>query len=741
MNKSRRGREVNVRDRLRAAAMVLLIVCSGPALPQNEPDYKTEFKDILGKVQRQHYTEIKFSKDLPEKWVRRFIADVDQAKNLYARDEVELLIKTYAKKIKSVRPEAIPVMRELYTQIADRAQQTPVLIDSILAGPIDVGDQKYYQQPSTWQANRELEWKLKLQSEIVEWQLSGDARENAGKALSAVYKRSFEQLAQRSEAERFELIVQSLLSVIDPHMSYRVKSSPTDFSEINLMSGIGVTLQLKHGVVEIAEVLKNSPAARSGSIRPGDRIVAIAQPGGGYEAVSGYVLDNVVKSMRGPPGTVVRLRLRNSRGVFETAVTRDKYSLTEEFVRHSLHDITVGKRQLKLASIHLPAFYMDYSAVAKGDPNYRSSARDLKIILEKLNAQGIDGIVLDLRGNNGGSLGEGVDVASLFVGQKPIIQLKYRSSVQVVSGQSQEIFKKPVLVLANEESAGASEIVAAAIQDYGIGLVAGDYETFGLGTTQAADATGGGVLNITLAEYFRATGNPIQRTGVEADIRLPWMYSDVIQEKYIPGSLKPGSLKAAELYRQSFGVEARPLVEKYSNLSPYEDYYRNILALNSGKHRKPLDLETEKARAAEIGAAEKTLAGYGDVEQQEGLKILADMIIHYPPHELLAAGPTGSPIQEKSIKNCSPVTDTGPRLKKGKSPEQPKGLWLQDIVVVVQFEVTEKGSVKNIKFKRSDHPAYAAEAKKAVAKWKFDPAMKEGKPVSVVCSQSMSFGY
>jgi carboxyl-terminal processing protease len=636
MNKIQRGRGIFAGNCLRVTATVFLITCTNTAwcakAEAASVDYKKEFKDILGRIERQHYTEIKFSKEHAGRWVSRFIGDLDHGKNLFSRDEVDELVRTYTKKAGSVGPKSLSAMEELYAHIAERALKTSVLVDSILAGPIDTGGQKYYQFSVTWPAtaaDREREWKLKLQSEIVEWQQSGDTVDNARQALSAVYKRGFGRLAEANAATRFELIVNSLLSAVDPHMSFNVKSAPTDFSEINLMSGIGVTLQLKHGMIEIVEVYKNSPAERAGTIRPGDRIIAIAQPGGGYEAVNGLLLDDVVKSMRGPPGSVVRLRLRNPSGVFESAVTRDKYSLAEEFIRHSLHDAAFGKRQLKLASIHLPAFYMDYAAASQGKRDYKSSTRDMKMLLEKLDKQGIDGIVLDLRDNGGGSLSEGGDVASLFVGRNPVLQLKYRSSIQVLTTRIEAIVKKPLVVLVNEKSAGSSEIVAAAIQDYGIGLVMGQ-PTYGLGTIQNVDQTPIGMLKFTQAEYFRASGHSFQWLGVTPDITLPLpritTKGEIKREKDEPVSLTPMRLPAVK-YSPSTGLDAGVFAEQYS-AATHLKYSGLINALNEHHNKgKALDYATAKADAAELAALEKNMAAYGDMEQQEALKILAELVL------------------------------------------------------------------------------------------------------------------
>jgi carboxyl-terminal processing protease len=635
MNKIQRGRGISAGDCLRVAATVFLITCSNTAWSAKAEDaltdYKEEFKDILGRIERQQYTEIKFSKEHTERWVSRFIEDVDHGKNLFSRDEVDGLVRTYTKKAGAVGPKSLPAMDELYAQIAERALKTSGLVDSILAGPLDTDGQKYYQPSATWPAtaaDREREWKLKLQSEIVEWQLSGDTAENARKALSTVYKLGFDRLAETNAATRFELIVNSLLAVIDTHTSYHVRLKESDFSDVNLMSGIGVMLQQKHGMIEIVDILKDSPAERAGTIQPGDRIVAIAQPGGQYEAASGYLLDDVVKSMRGPAGSVVRLRLRNARGVFETAVTRDKYSLAEEFIRHSLHETSIGKRQLKLASIHLPTFYMDYTAASMGKSDYKSSTRDMRMLLEKLDKQGIDGFVLDLRDNGGGSLGEGGDVASLFVGRNPVLQLKYRSGVQVLTPRIEAVAKKPVVVLVNEKSAGSSEIVAAAIQDYNKGLVVGQ-PTYGLGTIQNMDRTSAGTLKFTQAEYFRVSGYSFQWLGVTPDITLPlprMAKGEIMREKDQPVSLTPTRLPAVK-YSPSTGPDARVFAEKYS-AATLEKYSSLVNAINKHNGKgKALDYATAKADTAEFAALEKNMAAYGDMQQQEALKILSDLVL------------------------------------------------------------------------------------------------------------------
>jgi carboxyl-terminal processing protease len=649
-----------------AVILVFLGACAGPSAdikPGNSRNidnlksdatpvnYKEEFDDILRRIEREHYREIKLSKDLSARWIRRFIADSDLGKNLFTMSEVDELVKTYSKKMPAISSASLVIMQELFAHIANRAQQVPVLVDSIMVDPFDLGDHNYYRPSSNWpltEADRLLAWKLMLQSEIVEWQLSGESRENAVEALSTVYRRSFAGLAKKDESARFELIVNSLLVVMDPHMRYTLKREDINFKDSDFMSGVGLLLQQKHGMIRVVEIIKDGPADRAGAIQAGDYIVAIAQEGGEYEAVSGYLLDEAIKRLRGPKGTVVRLRLRHPWGLTEAALTRETIKLDEEVtsyemfetvleagaVNHSLY--TDNKRKLKLAAIHFPAFYMDYAAMATGGRNYRSSAGDLRLILEKLDKQQVDGIVLDLRDNGGGSLDEGRNVAGFFAGRNPVLQIKYRSGMEELVNRSEAILKKPVVILVNEKSAGSSEIVAATIQDYRKGLVVGR-RTFGLGGIQDIDSTPHGRLKITRAEYFRPTGRPFQRSGITPDIVLPLPRADggdTSREEDLPGAMEFQTIAPQASYRQpSVGPDIKAMAEKYSSSSPEKRLNKYIgIARGMNEYRekgRALHYQAAKTEAEEMAALEKSLAAYGDLEQQEALKILADLIIQH----------------------------------------------------------------------------------------------------------------
>jgi carboxyl-terminal processing protease len=371
-------------------------------------------------------------------------------------------------------------------------------------------------------------WRQLVRNDRLELHLAGQSEDAIRKTLDARYA----DLSRRAHALRADEVVGAFANAfatsIDPAAAYYAPRDPQWSLAIDpSLVGIGMLVKREGPFVVVQSVVPGGPAAR-GDVHPGDRILAIGSgESGDWTDVVGARVDNVVEGMRGKPGTVSRLRLGSPAGARrDVALTRAPIQLADEVATRSL--VVAGDRRIGVVT--LPGFYLDFAAAQRGDPDARSSVGDVRRLLRELQAQGVDGVLLDLRGNGGGSLMESVEMAALFVGRAPVVQVRESGGrVSVESGSADAVWKGPVAVLVDEQSAAASEIFAAALQDHGRGVVLGA-RTFGRGSVQnlidldripTRNGERFGKVKITIADFYRADGRAIEGVGVAPDVPLP----------------------------------------------------------------------------------------------------------------------------------------------------------------------------------------------------------------------------
>jgi carboxyl-terminal processing protease len=319
-------------------------------------------------------------------------------------------------------------------------------------------------------------------------------------------------------------------SQFDPHSAYLSPKSAEDFDmQMSLsLEGIGALLGIEDDYAKVVSLVPGGPAAKSNQLSPDDRIVSIRQA---YEEKStdvvGWRIDEIVKLIRGDAGTEVELEIMPSKSLesserkFVTLV-REEVQLEEQAAKSKIISIDSESSNYKVGIIELPAFYIDFNAWRERDPNFRSSSRDVENILRSFNKDNVDAVLVDLRGNSGGSLYEANKLTGLFVASGATVQVK-ESSGNIRpwgDGRAKQIWKKPVGVLVDRYSASASEIFAGAIQDYKRGIVIG-HRTFGKGTVQRLDDLSAGQIKITESKFYRVSGSSTQAKGIEPDIVLP----------------------------------------------------------------------------------------------------------------------------------------------------------------------------------------------------------------------------
>jgi carboxyl-terminal processing protease len=385
-------------------------------------------------------------------------------------------------------------------------------------------------------------WQKRVKNDALSLALAEKSWEETQTILEKRYLRFLKRMDQVKSDDVFETFMNAFAHTLDPHSSYL---SPRNSEEYRIQMslsyfGIGASLQIEDDYVMVINIIPGGPAAIDGELQPKDRITAVAQgEDGELVDVVGWRLDDVVQLIRGEAETVVRLQITPAGGLPGAeekvlSLTRNQVKLEEQAAKSEVITVPRDGRDWRIGVIEVPSFYRDYRALSTGDKNYTSTTKDVKRLIGELEDQGIDGLVIDLRDNGGGHLTEATALSGLFIDNGPVVQLRNAngriSRLDDPDPVPRVAYNGPLAVLVNRYSASASEIFAAAIQDYARGVIIGQ-KTFGKGTVQnlysldqyvrRPDDEGLGQLTLTIGKYYRVTGESTQHRGVDPDISLP----------------------------------------------------------------------------------------------------------------------------------------------------------------------------------------------------------------------------
>lgn len=384
-----------------------------------------------------------------------------------------------------------------------------------------------------WEADKEALdalWVKRIKNAVLAQRLNGTDDEDIEEALRRRYEGQLKRAYQARSEDAFQAYMNAFAGMWDPHTSYFSPRTSENFN-INMslsLEGIGAVLQSDNEYTKVVRLVPGGPAAKQGQLEPADRIVSVRQEDEDKVVnVIGWRLDEVVDLIRGPRESTVTLEVIPADAADETvtetiAIKRDKVKLEEQSASSEVIEFDRGSNTFRIGVIHIPTFYADFKAMQNGDPNYKSTTRDVRKLIDELKAEGIDGVVMDLRNNGGGALHEANDLVGLFIEKGPTVQIRNSNNdVQVLNDEDPSVsYDGPLVVLVNRMSASASEIFAGAIQDYGRGLVVGS-QTFGKGTVQAVRPLNHGQLKITQSKFYRISGGSTQHKGVIPDIEIP----------------------------------------------------------------------------------------------------------------------------------------------------------------------------------------------------------------------------
>jgi len=499
-------------------------------------------------IQKSHYRHAAVDDDLSSKVFDYYIEALDSNRMYLLEADVQAFELYRYRLDDMVRSEPLnPVfdMFDVYrTRVSERLQYA---MKQIEAEPDFTVDESYEFDRETlpWATTKEeLDkiWRKRVKNDALSLALADKEWSEIREILDKRYSRFLKRMDQIKSDDVFETFMNAFAHTLDPHSSYL---SPRNSEEYRIQMslsyfGIGASLQTEDDYVMVINIIPGGPAAVDGELQPKDKITAVAQGEDGEMVdVIGWRLDDVVQLIRGPADTVVRLQIMPAGslpGAEEKFInlTRNQVKLEEQAAKSEVITIPRDGRNWTIGVIEIPSFYRDYRALSNGDKDYTSTTKDVRRLISELEEQGIEGLVIDLRNNGGGHLTEATALSGLFIDNGPVVQLRNSngriSRLDDPDPLPRVAYSGPVAVLVNRYSASASEIFAAAIQDYARGIIIGQ-QTFGKGTVQnlysldqyvrRPDDQGLGQLTLTIGKYYRVTGESTQHRGVNPDIALP----------------------------------------------------------------------------------------------------------------------------------------------------------------------------------------------------------------------------
>jgi len=542
----------NVREllgRLCTGAIVLSAVSAAFAAVEPLQPLKMEAKhpaissNVTKLIEELHYSQPHLDNSLSSAILDRYLDTLDGNRMYFTSSDVASFNRLRYELDDRARTGELQPVFDIFNLFRKRAGERVEYAIQLLATEPDYKvDESYRWDRSDlpWPASSsEIDevWRQNVKSDGLRLMLTGKTWTEASDILKERYERSYKRVTQLTPDDVFETFMNAVAHNMDPHSSYL---SPRQSEEYRIQmslsyDGIGASLQLEDDYVKIMNIIPGGPAQIDGQLKPEDRITAVGEGQGELVDVIGWRLDDVVQRIRGPGGTRIRLQVLPAGaapGSTEKTIelTRDKIKLEEQAAKKSTVEVPVDGATYKVGVITVPSFYQDFAARSRGDEDYTSTSRDVTRLIDEFKAEGgVDGIVMDLRANGGGHLSEATELSGLFIERGPVVQLREtRGNIQVLDDPSPSaIYTGPLAVLVDRYSASASEIFAAAIQDYDRGVIIGQ-QTFGKGSVQnlfpldrLMRGTDNGQLTLTIGKYYRVTGESTQHRGVIPDIELP----------------------------------------------------------------------------------------------------------------------------------------------------------------------------------------------------------------------------
>jgi carboxyl-terminal processing protease len=542
---------------LRAIKFLLVLLISSTAWAVSQPAEQVTFKPSLEQRLRSnlatkflanwHYKDTRLDDELSEKIFEGYLNLLDPNYSFFLASDIETF-SPYRLRLDDALQHSDPTPAyEMFNVYVERVKERVIFAREQLKQPMDFSIDENYtwdREDIKWaKSEAELDefWRQRVKNDYLRLRLADKEDEAIVETLDDRYENLDRRITELNSDDIFQFFMNAFAQSIEPHTAYMSPRSSENF-EISMrlsLEGIGALLGRENEYTSIASVVPGGPADKQGQLKAGDKVLSVGQGKDGKMLdVVGWRVDDVVDKIRGAKHTIVRLEVLHEdtgpEGPTEIIeIVRDEVKLEEQAAKSRIIEVPgENEEMIKVGVIDLPVFYLDFNGRAKNLPDYRSSTRDVRRLIKEMQAEGIKGLIVDLRNNGGGSLLEATTLTGLFINEGPVVQVR-NSSGRISTEEDTDpgmAWDGPLAVLVNRYSASASEIFAAAIQDYGRGLIIGE-TTFGKGTVQnlvdlddyapPSDSGKMGQLKITMAQFFRVNGGSTQNRGVEPDIQFP----------------------------------------------------------------------------------------------------------------------------------------------------------------------------------------------------------------------------
>jgi carboxyl-terminal processing protease len=622
---------------------------------------------VSSMFERSHYRQAPVNDPVSSLVLDRYLESLDGLRSYFTAADIEEFERYRYELDDAILEGKLEPAFEIFNRYQQRSRERMQFALAVLEKEPDFKLDESFEfdrRESPWaKDSAELDelWRKRVKNDAISLMLADKTWPEAREVLAKRYERAAKRSEQVTADDVFEIFMNAFAHVFDPHSSY---FSPRNSEEYRIQmslsyEGIGASLQSLDDFVTIMEILPGGSAQQSGELKATDRIIAVGQGKSGEMVdVVGWRLDDVVALIRGPNGSFVRLQIqpgKASTDAKERVVTlpRTKITLEAQAAKKELRTIERGDRKLRVGVITVPSFYQDYNARAAGEDEFRSTTRDVRRLLDEFQAEGgIDGLVLDLRENGGGHLSEAIGLVNLFVKRGPVVQLRETGGrVEVLESEADApAYDGPLTILVDRFSASASEIFAAAMQDYGRGVVIGQ-ETYGKGSVQnlypldryaIGQDPGYGQLTVTIGMYYRVTGDSTQNRGVQPDVRLPSAIDTAeVGESSRDAALPWNRIRSAQFRREGtlapVIAELQGLHDQRVGADPdYQHMLSEIATLEDMRQRKTVSLNLEKRRTERTALTHGELArenqrrtalGEEALEDADDIKDLPDAIL------------------------------------------------------------------------------------------------------------------
>ncbi|HEU4603861.1 MAG TPA: carboxy terminal-processing peptidase [Steroidobacteraceae bacterium] len=592
-------------------------------------------KLVSNVIERSHYRQSPINDPVSSLVLDRFIEQLDGSRSYFlASDIAEFERYRYQLDDAVVAGQLEPVFA-IFNRFQERNRERVEHALQLLKTEPDFTVDEYFEfdrSKAPWaksQAELDEIWRQRVKNDAVSLMMTDKTWAETRDILHKRYERVLKRTEQVTSDDIFEVFMNSFAHVFDPHSSY---FSPRNSEEYRIQmslsyEGIGASLQLVDDYVTVLNVLPGGPAAVNGTLSANDRIIAVGEgKSGKLVDVIGWRLDDVVQIIRGKVGTTVRLQVLPAGAAPGSAektieLVRNKVTLEAQAAQKQVRKVKRGDTELSVGIINVPSFYQDFEAKSSGAKDYRSTTRDVRKLIEELKQQDhISALVMDLRGNGGGHLTEATGLSGLFIPGGPVVQLRETGGrVEVLDDPEPNVaWDGPLIVLVDRFSASASEIFAAAIQDYGRGLIVGQ-QTYGKGSVQnlypldryaLGPDPGFGQLTVTIGKYYRVTGESTQHRGVQPDITMPTSIStEEVGESTRESALPWDRIRPVDFGKENGLSEEVPVLEQnHERRIATDPDFRSLLAdldaFEKVRAQKKVSLNLQ-ARKAEREQAEK----------------------------------------------------------------------------------------------------------------------------------------